>query len=220
MRLLSAFAVVLCLASPVFAKHGEVTKKSRPVKDSYLVLLNDGLRGSVKEVANDLTRRHGGKVKEVWEDAVRGFSMIASEKSAAAIAEDPRVIEVEEDEYAEADQFCVTHCAAVTQLSSRCNDGKVPWQMDRIDQTNLPLNGRYENCRQTGTNAVAYIIDSGVSPHGELLDKTGTHASSLDGRSAAARPPIRPVTAHRWRVCWQVSTAVPRKTPTSCRSAS
>lgn len=173
MRLLSTLVVLLCLAAPLSAKQDRVRKKARPVKDSYLVLLNDGVRGNVKQVAHDLTRRHGGTVKLVWEDAVRGFSMTADATTAASIAEDPRVVEVAEDEYAELEQFCITHCAAVTELRSACNDARVPWQMDRIDQSSLPLNGRYENCRQTGTNAIAYIIDSGVSPHGEFLDKNG-----------------------------------------------
>lgn len=192
MRLFSALVVVLCLAAPATAKPDKVRRKARPVQDSYLVLLNDGVRGNVRNVAHDLTRNHGGKIKLIWEDAVRGFSMIADANAAAAIADDPRVIEVAEDEYAELDQFCVRACAPLSEVRSRCNDAHVPWQIDRIDQPSLPLTGYYENCAATATNAVAYIIDSGVSPHGEFLDKNG-NTRLKDGWAVSGGPTTDPI---------------------------
>jgi len=166
-------AIALLLTFPLAAKTSKIRKKDRPVKDSYIVVLKEENRGNVRQVAHELAKRYGGLIVATWEDALRGFAITTNEAGALAVAEDPRVFSVAEDSWAIESQFCIKHCAPVSQTSSRCNNGKVPWQVDRIDQANLPLNNYYENCATSGQNVRIYIIDSGVDDHSEFKDKNG-----------------------------------------------
>ncbi|HET8796518.1 MAG TPA: S8 family serine peptidase [Thermoanaerobaculia bacterium] len=173
MQRIALVAFVLSIAIPAVAGGKQIIRKQRPVQNSYIVLLKDDYKGNCKGVAHQLARRHAGMVLDTWEHALLGFAVAVDEAGAQAIAEDPRVLSVQEDAYAEPAQFCIAACAPYTQTISRCNDARVPWQLDRIDQPDLPLNGYYENTSRNARNVDIYIIDSGVSPHSEFEDDNG-----------------------------------------------
>ncbi len=114
------------------------------VKDSYIVSLKAGTAS--RAAAPDLAGRYGGKVRDVWQHALNGFSVNMTEKQAARLAADPRVESVSQD-------------AQVYMMDVQQNPPS--WGLDRVDQRDLPLSNSYEY-RTTASNVTAYIIDTGV----------------------------------------------------------
>lgn len=153
-------AVVLCAVAlpPVFvvsshSKSPLPTAKLRRLKKAiagqYIVVLKNDLAAS--SVANELTQKHGGQIKYVYEHALKGFALQASEAQALALSRDPRVEYVEE-----AGEVVVT---GVQQPI--VSDSSTFWGLDRIDQTDLPLNSAY-NYNRVGTGVHVYVIDTGI----------------------------------------------------------
>ncbi len=150
-RLLGRVIIALAMTSAAVAISGtanaaepEILGKGgvTAVKDSYLVVLKDN-RAPVRETAERLAN---GKVKSVWEHAVRGFSMNVTEAQALKIAADPAVAYVEQN-----------HTVTVQDTQT-----PVPsWGLDRIDQRDLPLNNSY-TYPNTASSVHAYIIDTGI----------------------------------------------------------
>ncbi|GIH04456.1 serine protease [Rhizocola hellebori] len=112
------------------------------VANSYLVVLKD-TRTPVRETAQRLAP---GKIGSVWEHAVRGFSVTASQTQALQIAADPAVAFVEQN-----------HTVHLTDTQPN----PPSWGLDRIDQRNLPLDQSY-TYPNTASNVHAYIIDTGI----------------------------------------------------------
>lgn len=162
----------LAAAAPAYAGSGKIEKKHKKIPNRYLVMLDDSLHPNVKAVAKDLGEKYEMTVLSMWEDALRGFAIETTERNAERIAEDPRVLLVEEDQ--EIDYDCPGDCRW-KQTSSRCADGKVPWQLDRIDQRALPLDNLYISCAiGHGEGVRAYVIDSGVvANHTDFFDNNG-----------------------------------------------
>lgn len=71
-----------------------------------------------------------------------------SDQTAAQLLSDPSVDLVEENQ-----EFLIE--------SSTVRDG-VPWNVDRTDQTRLPLDGRFR-FTQTGAGVPVYVVDTGIS---------------------------------------------------------
>ena len=96
-------------------------------------------------LCDDLSVKHHGKIKHLYDKALKGFAAEISDADAAAVADDPRVKYVEEDGVASID---------TTQTGAT-------WGLDRIDQRNLPLDGNY-TYNTTASNVHAYIVDTGI----------------------------------------------------------
>jgi subtilisin family serine protease len=96
--------------------------------------------------ATELTATFGGRLTHVYAHALNGFSAWMSDDRAVALSDDPRVKFVEEDS--------IMTATVVTQSNP-------PWGLDRISQTNLPLNQAY-SYTTTGAGVNAYIIDTGI----------------------------------------------------------
>lgn len=89
----SALAAVLLLG--VLA--GATAAADVDVEDQrYIVVLKEEA-ADVGDVADELTREHGGDVDRVFRHALRGFSATLSRAGAEALARNPRVAYVEED---------------------------------------------------------------------------------------------------------------------------
>jgi aqualysin 1 len=86
-----------------------------------------------------------GRVKHVYANALRGFSAEMTEADAIALSNDPRVRFVEEDSIMEI-------------LTTQTNP---PWNLDRIDESSLPVSGTY-TYTASGSGVSAYIIDTGI----------------------------------------------------------
>ncbi|HET9317326.1 MAG TPA: S8 family peptidase [Vicinamibacteria bacterium] len=166
----SALAIALLPSSSAMAAGGPgaVLKSAGPVvPNSYIVVLDDGAvtaRGTsgftVPMIATDFAARYGGRVGFVYEHALKGFSIQLPEAAASAMARDPRVRFVQQDGLAE---------LVATQTPQPA--WPVPWNLDRIDQRDLPLNDAYTYNFNAVTVHV-YVLDTGIrSNHGELLPR-------------------------------------------------
>jgi len=110
----------------------------------YIVVLRNDV-ADVNAATTRLADRHRGKVSHRYGAAIKGFAAELSDADAAAIALEPEVAYVEQDQ--------VVH-ATTTQYGAT-------WGIDRIDQRSLPLSGTY-TYTSTGSGVRAYIIDTGI----------------------------------------------------------
>ncbi len=112
--------------------------------ERYVVQVDDGdvLADVVDEVSAD-----GAIVTDTWDGAVVGFSAALDAASAESLRERDGVVAVEPDQ----------------QITLSGMQDDAPWNLDRIDQRNLPLNTKY-SYRDTGAGVTVYVIDTGIRP--------------------------------------------------------
>ena len=144
---------VLLVSSPASSQgwKEKVRKSAKKIENNYVVVLDDSVIGergdySIADyMAEDMARTYRGKLKHVYKHAINGFSVEMSEADAEAMAQDYRVLFVEED-------------GVVTTDATQSNP---PWGLDRIDQRNRPLSATY-TYNWTGSGVRVYVIDTGI----------------------------------------------------------
>ncbi len=164
---------------------GGIRRVSNPIPGQYIVVFKDAAASpdekpdrnqdqnidqsqdrKVEALVADLSQRHGAGVKHVYTSALKGFSTWMNEADALALSRDPRVAYVEED-----GEVLGAACASTTQPSA-------PWNLDRIDQADQPLNTAY-TYTAAGAGVNVYVIDSGLrTTHAEF----GARASNVFDR--------------------------------------
>jgi hypothetical protein len=126
----------------------------RAIPDCYVVVLKPdavvragALKAgvTVSQLAVGAAARFGGRIQHFYETALTGYSICLSEKAAQALADDPSVELVEQDQV----------------MSTVATQSGATWGIDRIDQRNLPLSGTY-TYNFNGAGVHAYIIDTGI----------------------------------------------------------
>jgi len=118
--------------------------EARPIPGQYIVVFDDDV-SDAPGLARRLGAGNGATVRHVYEHAIKGFSARMSEQAAAALARNPNVAYVEQDQ----------------EVSVADTETNATWGIDRIDDPDLPLDGTF-NYAEDGTGVTAYIIDTGI----------------------------------------------------------
>jgi subtilisin family serine protease len=164
-------AAMGALAGPAAAADGTIRSNpdAKAIPDRYIVVLKDDAvaREATTRTADDLVQRSGGSVRSVWQHALQGFAISASEASARAIAGDPRVDYVEQDiEVREAAKQFV---------------GWGPGNLDRIDDRTGGFDGGYSYLGSAARDVHAYVIDSGIRlTHSEFGGRASWGVNTID----------------------------------------
>jgi subtilisin family serine protease len=159
LSLLAVCAAAALMFVPVGAQRGEGQGNGRfhrhpgkNIPNNYIVVLDQDAVGAdadfgraAADADQAILKTRTGRVKHVYAHALNGFSAEMTEDEAIALADDPGVLYVEEDQEME----------IVTTQSN------ATWGLDRIDQVNLPLSASY-TYTSTGSGVHAYIIDTGI----------------------------------------------------------
>ncbi|MBA3744090.1 S8 family peptidase [Sporichthya sp.] len=147
--------VVLTLTAGMAAAF-PATAESATDTQRVIVVFADSV-ANPKAVAAEQAKRHGGSVKFVYQNALKGWAGSVRSGDLGALMRDKRVRSVEAD-----GQMSVTDTQATP-----------PWGLDRIDQRALPLSSSYT---YAGTDAgvTAYVIDTGLRvTHADFADDFG-----------------------------------------------
>ncbi|HSV41729.1 MAG TPA: S8 family serine peptidase [Nocardioidaceae bacterium] len=149
-RLVACVAALLAvLASPLVTP---APAQAGPVS-TYLVTLR-----STEASPGALAREVGGTLVATYSHVLTGFAVRLPAAAAEALRHDPRVRSVTPDGVVR---------ASGEQVSP-------PWGLDRIDQQQLPLNGRFGYPAGSGAGVHVYVVDTGINAdHTEFTGRVG-----------------------------------------------
>lgn len=169
---LASFTSLVAQPKPTEPKSEEKFKRAKgeKVPNQYTVNFNSKFEKSkIKSTADDLVKKYSGKLIEVYQYASKGFLVQLPESSAIALSKDSSVESVSEDEV-------MALGTRVQAINVDPDPAYNPWNLDRIDQRNLPLNNIY-TYSSTGKNVNVYVLDTGVNPnHVEFEGRASTTA--------------------------------------------
>ena len=159
-------------SAPIATRPSEASAYSMgrsPIPNSYIVVYKDNVQ-DVDGESRDIAATSGGKVRYTYKSALKGMAIELSAAQAAALASDPRVSYVEQDQ---------------TMSISTVQSGAT-WGIDRIDQRSLPLGGTYVY-NADGTGVTVYIIDTGINfTHSEYSGRAFTGIDEITAGGTAA----------------------------------
>ncbi|GLC23679.1 S8 family peptidase [Roseisolibacter agri] len=152
---------------PAFERAAAAGDAGQPIPDEYIVVFNGDV-ADAPGLAQRLAASQGAEIRYTYQHALRGFAARMSAQAAGALARNPNVAYVEQDQ----EMYASTEQAGAT------------WGIDRIDQRSLPLSTTYAYTA-TGSGVTAYIIDTGIRfSHGEFDGRATSGFDAVDGGAA------------------------------------
>ena len=142
---------------------------ARAVPGEYIVVFKNEVQDPAT-LAETLIRAHGGKHRFTYTHAIKGFAAALNDAAVTALARNPQVAYVEQDQ----------------EMHAITTEANATWGLDRIDQRALPLSGTY-SYTPTGAGVTAYIIDTGIRfDHVEFGGRAVTGIDEVTAGSNAA----------------------------------
>ncbi|MGB0514198.1 MAG: S8 family peptidase, partial [Wenzhouxiangellaceae bacterium] len=169
LSLILATAAVTGMAQQYTLNDAKFRTVENPVPGEYIVVLKDNVarlatetRSShpeVRQVAEAITSQYRVKLQRSYTHVLRGFVIEADKRTISNLLLDERVSLIEEN--------------GIVSINQTTQNGAT-WGLDRIDQTNLPLNGTYVY-DNNGSGVRAYIIDTGIRASHNEFDGASTN---------------------------------------------
>ena len=128
---------------------------SRPLAGRYIVIFKAHVQHPEQE-AITMMRSARGQVHHTFSHALKGFSATIPEAALKGIKNNPNVESIEQDQS--------------IQLNQTSPQNQVTWGLDRVDQTDRPLDTQY-HFNYTGAGVTAFVIDTGL--RADHLEFTG-----------------------------------------------
>jgi len=164
-RILSISSIAVLVASvlvaPTFAAGNP---NCTEVDGDYIVTFS---KGAV--VPNEIKNVNGRDVtpKFIYSNVLNGFAGFLTGDQVCNLKKRGNVLDVEADQI----------------MSIEATQDNATWGLDRIDQSNLPLNKKYDYVSD-GTKVLAYVIDTGIlENHSEFTDRNLPGFSAIGASS-------------------------------------
>ncbi len=131
---------------------------SRRIPGQYIVVFanNDA---SAEQLAHGVSKRHGATVLHSYNSALKGMAVSLPDGAAAALARDPDVAYIEQDQIMTINSAASGNGALANLVGG--SQTNAPWHLDRVDQPALPLDGLY-NFASNGSGVRIYAIGAGI----------------------------------------------------------
>lgn len=155
----SAVLAFSLVAATAFAGDGTIHRSAHRVAGSYVIVVDPG--ADMGSVASTLGKLNGARVHHQYGRGIKGFAVELSESDALQLSRDSRVQLVEEDSVFSSSQVAV------------------PWDLDRIDQRTLPLDGSFVPGGD-GAGVSVYVVDTGIrADHVDLYGRVAPGFTSV-----------------------------------------
>jgi len=153
-------ALILLLSLGITYTFAQIVGEFKTIPGQYIVVLKDEVV-DVPELANQLVWMYGGTPIFIYQHAIKGFAASLSEQAVYALSKNPNVAYIEPD-------------SVVWACQTQEQEGAT-WGLDRIDERELLLDGKY-TYDYTGDGVTAYIIDTGIRiTHSEFGDSRAVY---------------------------------------------
>lgn len=172
---------------PTATAAAQFQQAERAIEGRYIVVLKDsaarlrteppgtslskaGTKPAVSVAAANIASQYKMKLESSYTDVLRGFVVSADARALKQLLQDERVAYVEQD--------------AVVSLDA--TQSNATWGIDRVDQRNLPLDGKY-SYDVTAASVSAYIIDTGIrATHSQFGNRVHAGYTAInDGRGTS-----------------------------------